>query len=260
VLHNFAGGSEGCWPMQGVVVDKFGTLFGTTNECGSSGNGTIFRIDPATRNFTVLHSFAGGTSDGAFPQYGRLTMDRSGNLYGVTSEGGLSGCHGYSCGVLYELSKNGTFTVLHSFAGYPSDGCNPYGSVVQDQAGNFYGTTYYCGSRYKGTIWRVSRKGKETILHNFAGRLSDGCNPYSGVTLDSEGNLYGVSPECGAYHSGALYELSAKGKLTLLHSFDGSDGAYPFGEVLRTNKGTLFGTTGLGGSYGHGTVWSYAPY
>jgi len=156
--------------------------------------------------------------------------------------------------------------VLHSFPGHgTSDGCEPYGSVVQDTAGNHYGTTLYCGLYGGGTIWKVSVKGKETILHNFAGGKSDGCRPYAGVTRDSKGNLYGVANACDANNYGALYKLSASGKLTLLHSFDNTDGAGPVGEVRRTAKGTLFGTTSYGaggGNYcqdGCGTVWSYVP-
>jgi len=103
--------------------------------------------------------------------------------------------------------------VLHSFAGGTSDGCAPNGSVVQDKAGNFYGTTSYCGSGNYGTIWKVSNKGKETILHNFAGGSSDGCNPGAGVTRDSKSNLYGVTYGCGANGYGALYELSTSGTL-----------------------------------------------
>jgi uncharacterized repeat protein (TIGR03803 family) len=179
-------------------------------------------------------------------------MDSSGNLYGVTSAGGAS-----NNGVLYKLGKNGTFTVLHSFAGGTTDGCGPGGTVVRDTAGNLYGTSG-CGGNNYGTIWKVNKKGKETILHNFAGGTLDGCGPPAGVTRDAKGNLYGVTYGCGAHGFGALYELSASGKLTLLHSFDGSDGDGPVGEVLRTTQGTLFGTT-QGGGNGYGTVWSFVP-
>jgi uncharacterized repeat protein (TIGR03803 family) len=131
--------------------------------------------------------------------------------------------------------------------------------VVRDNAGNLYGTTNGCGSTGNGTIWKVSEKGKETILHNFAGGSSDGCYPYGGVARDTKGNLYGVTYACGANGYGALYKLSTSGRLTLLHSFDYSDGILPIGEVLRNGKGTLYGTTYMGGTYGYGTVWSYVP-
>jgi len=255
VLHSFAGGpSDGCHPDQGLVMDNAGNLYGTTWTCGPSYDGTIFKIDNAG-NYTVLHNFIG--SDGCCPAAGHLTMDNSGNLYGVTTGGNTSN------GTLYKLTKNGRLTVLHSFGGGAKDGCHPGGTVVQDKAGNLYGTTYGCGSMNYGTIWRVSKTGKETILHNFAGGTSDGCYAGIGVAMDSKGNLYGVADRCGASNYGVLYELCAKGKFTVLHSFGGDDGIIPYGEVLRTAKGTLFGTTYLGphndSTWGYGTVWSYVP-
>jgi len=253
VLYSFYSGSDGCYPRQGLVVDESGNLLGTTSECGISdyaGNGTIFKIDSAG-NFTVLHSFVG--SDGAYPYFGHLTMDKNGVLYGVTPMGGA-----YDAGVLYKLTTDGRLSVLHSFGG-TSDGCYPWGTVAMDKAGNLYGTTHSCGSNGYGTIWKVSKKGKETILHSFAGSPSDGCYPFASVARDSKGNLYGVTSGCGANNWGALYELSASGTLTLLHSFSGTGGEYPYGEVLLTAKRELFGTATSGGADGYGTVWSYVP-
>ena len=253
VLYNFYRGPVGCLPAQGLIVDKSGNLFGTTSECGISdysGFGTIFKMDSAG-NFTVLYSFTG--SDGAYPYFGHLIMDKNGDLYGVTPMGGA-----YDAGVLYKLTTEGQLTALHSFGG-TSDGCYPWGTVAMDQAGNLYGTTHSCGANGYGTIWKVSKKGKETILHSFAGYPWDGCYPFASVARDSKGNLYGVTSGCGANNWGALYELSASGTLTLLHSFSGTDGEYPYGEVLLTAKGELFGTATSGGAYGYGTVWSYVP-
>lgn len=193
-----------------------------------------------------------------------LILDTAGNLYGVASGGGSNGQ-----GVVYKLNiRSGSFAVLHSFGG-GTDGCWPYGSVTRDKAGNLYGITWACGasSNYYGTIWKVSTTGQETILHNFSYTFSDGCYPYAGVTLDSKGNLYGVTSGCGANNWGALYKLSATGRFVLLHSFDYWMGADPIGEVLRTTTDTLFGTSFEGGAnagtcgqqYGCGTVWSYVP-
>jgi uncharacterized repeat protein (TIGR03803 family) len=253
LLYSFTGGSDGCYPYQGLIVDTSGTVFGTAELCGV-GYGTIFKVNRAGK-FTLLHSFDWGNGDPAYPAFGHLVVGESGNLYGVAYAYGGS----YECGALYQLSTSGTLTELHDFGGYQADGCNPYGSVVQDKAGNFYGTTRGYGAYFYGTVWKLTKAGQETILHNFVGGKSDGCDPYGGVALDSKGNLYGVAEACGAYGNGALYKLSAKGKLTILHSFDWSEGAYPYGEVGRTVNGTLFGTTALGGTYGAGTVWSYVP-
>lgn len=253
VLYTFSGGLDGCYPEQGLVIGTSG-VFGTTNGCGSSGNGTVFEIDGEGK-FTVLHTFGGSPSDGAHPAFGHLTIDKQGNLYGVTDNGGV-----LNQGALYKLNPaSRVFTLLHSFQG-GSDGCVPYGSVAQDGAGNLYGTTFGFDCNSQGTIWKANAAtGEEAVLHNFAGGTSDGCNPYAGVTLDPKGRLYGVTEMCGASGDGTLYELSAGGKLTLLHSFDGTDGSIPYGEVLLGVGGTLFGTTNQGGAHGGGTVWSCVP-
>ena len=260
LLHSFAGGtSDGCTPKQGLVMDEKGNLYGTTEACGAFNLGTVFKLTAKGKE-TLLHSFAGGASDGDSPAGGRLLMDKAGNLYGVTVFGTGTGCHDFGgCGMVYKLSTNGKLTVLHSFPGGSSDGCFPVGTVNMDKGGNLYGTTTYCGSSNSGTVWVLSTEGKETILHNFAGGASDGCAPQAGVVMDSKGNLYGSTLQCGADGAGTVWELSKKGAIRLLHSFDGADGQDPIGELLRTASGELFGTTSEGGGGSYGTVWSYVP-
>lgn len=252
VLYSFAGGvADGCTPSEGLVVDKAGNFYGVAGGCGSAGHGVIFKLSPSGQE-TLLHTFTGGTSDGSNPVYGSLLIDGLGNLYGVAQEGGASGQ-----GVVYKLSKGGTFTVLHSFAGGTADGCFPLGSVAADKNGNLYGTTSYCGSSNNGTIWKLSPTGKETVLHSFAGGTTDGELPQAGVILDPKGNLYGAAGG-GANGRGLVYELNTLGKLILLHSFTGSDGEVPYGGLLGVivgGKGALYGTTEAGGA-GYGSVWS----
>jgi uncharacterized repeat protein (TIGR03803 family) len=251
VLYSFAGGTkDGCYPGQGLIMDKVGNFYGTTEQCGASNKGTIFKLTPKGKE-TVLHSFAG--TDGADPSEGNLFMDKEGNLYGVTGNGGSA-----SHGVLYRLTPKKKLTVLYSFAGGTTDGCYPVGTLVVDKVGNFYGTTNGCGTSNYGTIWKMTSKGAESTLHNFAGGTTDGCWPDAGVILDPKGNLYGNTNSCGANGYGMVWELS-NGQLTLLHSFESTDGAYPGGELLRDAKGVLYGITPLGGPYGYGTVWSYVP-
>jgi len=250
VLYSFAGGSDGCGPAQGLLRDKAGNLYGTTQLCGSTNQGTIFKIDRAG-NFSLLHSFAGSPSDGASPISGHLTMDTKGNLYGVTWDGGA-----YQNGALYKLSKKGTLTLLYSFK--PTGGfiCGAAGTVVRDKNGNLYGTTQYCGSNGGSSLWKVSKKGKETIVHDFSS--SDGCWP-AGVTRDSKGNLYGATYACGDNDYGTLWELRAGGTFTVLYRWNSGDG-HPNGDLWVTNKGKLFGTTsGSGCCSNYGTAWSYVP-
>ena len=249
VAYNFTGGTtDGCYPYGGLLQDKAGNLYGTTKNCGTSDQGTVFKLSKAGKE-TVLHSFAGGSSDGAYPLYTSLLMDKTGNLYGITSGGGTAGY-----GVVYKLSKKGTLTVLHSFAGGKADGCYAYGTPAMDKTGNLYGTAEGCGVDGYGIVWKVSKKGPETVLHSFAG--SDGEYPVAGVILDAEGNLYGATTSGGANNEGAVYELNKKGTITLPHSFSGSDGEIPIGGVIQDAKGDLYGTTKEGGGSCYcGTVW-----
>jgi len=201
---------------------------------------------------SVLHSFTG--SDGAYPTYTSLLIDKQGNLYGVTEGGGAS-----DKGVLYVLRPSGKMTVLHSFRGGRKDGCGPVGTPVMDTNGNLFGAAEYCGSSFDGIVWRVSKSGGETVLHNFAGSPKDGANPFAGVILDAKGNLYGDTLTGGTSGYGTLYKLSKTGKLTLLHSFDGIDGAYPIGGLTWGARGSLYGTAVQGGSLGYGTAFETVP-
>jgi uncharacterized repeat protein (TIGR03803 family) len=254
VLYSFQGGlGDGCNPYGGLVRDKDGNLYGTTPSCGKSNNGTVFKV-AKNGHEGLLHSFAGG-KDGADPLYTALLLDTKGNLYGVTAEGGSQ-----NDGVVYKLSASRKLTVLHTFTGGTTDGCFGHGTPVMDKQGNLYGTTSRCGTGSEGTVWKVSPKGKETVLYNFAGGTSDGANPIAGVILDAHGNVYGDTDSGGTSDNGTIYELS-KGKRTLLHSFAGgpSDGGTPYGGVIRDAKGNLYGTTLEGGTEREGTVWKLTP-
>src|ERR1700733_4394396 len=230
VLYSFTGGADGAFPISALVRDRAGNLYGTTTQGGSAGAGVVFKLD-ASGTETVLHNFTGG-KDGVDP-VGGLLRDKAGNLYGrtslgcssngVTEEGGSSGG-----GILYKLSKSGKLTILHSFTGGTTDGCNVLGAPFLDAAGNFYGTTSSCGTNKLGTVWEVSKSGKEKVLHSFAGGTSDGEYPLAGVIVDAEGNVYGTTETGGASNVGTVYRVSKGGKFTLLHSFNGTDGKYAY--------------------------------
>jgi uncharacterized repeat protein (TIGR03803 family) len=254
VLHSFAGGTtDGCFPYAGLLL-KAGNLYGTTQACGASSYGTVFRLSKSGKE-TILHNFAGGTTDGANPLYGSLLMDTKGALYGVAQYGGTS-----NNGVVYKLHPGAALRVLYSFAGGTTDGCNPDGTPAMDTLGNLYGTAVACGFSNMGIVWKVNKSGKEKVLHNFAGGAKDGAQPIAGVILDANGNLYGDTQYgggtgCFGTGCGTVYKVSATRKLTLLRMFAGSEGALPFGSVIRDAKGNLYGTAFLGGSPDWGTVW-----
>ncbi len=254
VLHSFAGGSsDGAHPWGGLIQDDKGNIYGTTSGGGASNWGTVFKLSKDGTE-TVLHTFVGGESDGEFPMYTSLVMDKTGNLYGITEQGGPD-----NLGLVYKLSPSGKFTLLHGFLGGATDGCYPYGTPAMDSKGNLYGTAYKCGSSGEGMVWKVTKKGAETVLHNFAGGSSDGACPYAGVSMDAKGNFYGDTAYGGSSGDGAVYKLNKKGKLTLLHSFAGSDGQLPIATLVRDAKGNFYSTAYEGGSYEYGTVWKMTP-
>ena len=249
VLHSFTGGQDGVTPIGGLLRDKAGNLYGTTSQGGTSNDGVLFKITPRGKEI-ILHTFTGSTKDGKYPSYTSLLSDAQGNLYGVTEEGGAA-----DGGILYKLSTSGKLTILHSFKGGTTDGCNVLGTPFMDAAGNFYGTTSSCGTHMLGTVWKVDQSGKEKVLHSFAGGTADGEYPLAGVIVDADGNIYGNTETGGSDDVGTVYEISKTGKFALLHSFNGTDGKYPYGSFVQNSKGTLFGTTQNGGTIGYGTVW-----
>lgn len=253
LLYSFTGGSDGAAPYGGVIQDNVGNLYGDTQSGGNStGLGVVFKLSK-TGKLTVLHNFSG--PDGANPYLTSLIMDAKGNLYGVTQQGGAS-----NFGVVYRVSKSGKFTLLHSFAGGTGDGCEAMGTPAMDKAGNLYGTTEACGSSSEGTVWKLSKNGSETVLHNFDDSdNNDGAFPYAGVIMDAKGNLYGDT-QVGGIDYGTVYELSPDGAITILHDFVGgsADGANPYGGLIRDAPGNLYGTTQNGGN-NYGTVWKLAP-
>ncbi len=84
-----------------------------------------------------------------------------------------------------------TETILQSF-GYFPQGDDPCGTLIRDAMGNLYGTAYFGGNDNLGTAFVFSSAGGYKLLHSFAGG-ADGANPYAGLTLDPEGNLYGTT-------------------------------------------------------------------
>jgi uncharacterized repeat protein (TIGR03803 family) len=162
----------------------------------------VFRVDQ-NGNEIILRSFF-GKRDGRAP-YGGLIRDKAGNLYGTTNMGGMKSCN---CGTVFKISCAGRERVLYRFTGNNGDGASPYGGVVQDPAGNLYGTTAVGGAHGFGTIFKVDTAGHETVLHSFSGQVNDGGLSYAGLVLDRTGNLYGTTYNGGLYNRGTAFKLT----------------------------------------------------
>jgi uncharacterized repeat protein (TIGR03803 family) len=280
VLQSFWGG-PGMLPEGTLIRDQAGNLYGASYDGGTReggaclhGCGTVFKLDP-TGKVVVLHAFTGGT-DGGNPAAG-LIRDPVGNLYGTTTAGGDRSCPDGGirpgCGVVFKLDTDGKETVLHAFTGQAGDGVLPGGGLVQDEAGNLYGTTELGGDssfpacpfyNLCGTVFRIDPTGKEAILYSFTGE-TDGALPNGTLVLDGEGNLYGETEfggdRSGCYDGfgcGVVFKIDKAGKETVLYTFKSGDGVHPAGGLARDKGGKLYGATqgGVDGSPRYGTIFS----
>ncbi len=242
ILHRFIE-TDGMFPVEALVRDKIGNLYGTTNDGGPYNSGVIFEIRASGKERT-LYDFE--LLGGAFP-WASLVLDKSGNLYGTATEGGE--CGGGGCGVVYKLSKSGSEVVLYSFTG-GSDGYYPDAGVVRDTAGNLYGSTFFGGARGDGVVFKLAPSGKFTLLHTFDG--ADGNGPHAMLYRDATGNLYGTT-----YNgTGNVFKIDKHGTETVLHTFvPSTDGSNPFGGVILGTDGAIYGTARLNGPGNGGTVF-----
>jgi uncharacterized repeat protein (TIGR03803 family) len=197
-FYTFTGGDDGGFPEAGLVIDSEGNLYGTTAVGGVGFSGTVFKVD-ASGVESVLYAFSGG-ADGGSPAAG-LIRDSAGNLFGTTQYGGV-----YGFGTVFELIPNGTESALYSFKG-GADGSSPeFASLVQDKAGNLFGTTPAGGAQHVGVVFKVDPKGVETVLHTF--NRFDGSWPAGTLAMDSQGNLYGTTFYGGAYGGGVIFKIT----------------------------------------------------
>ena len=259
VLYSFKGYPvDGALPQAGVVRDSVGNLYGAASGGGAYGDGIAFKVDMSGKE-TVLHNFTGGT-DGA-ASIGDLVLDNSGNLYGTTFFGG-----GSEFGTAFRLSKTGKVTLLHTFSGTP-DGQQPHGGVIRDAAGNLYGTTSFGGATDWGTVFKLDKAGKETVLYSFTGGADGGRTRGGSLVRDAAGNLYGITysgggGSCQTFYGagcGVVFRLGKAGKESVLHTFTGADGGQSRAGVFRDGTGNLYGTTSTGGAHGSGVVFKIAP-
>ena len=214
------------------------------------------------QTFKVLHTFRGAPADGEGP-FGGLIRDSAGNLYGTTTSGGRGKCKS-GCGTAFKLDKTGKVIWLHSFGG--KDGREPLAGLFRDNAGSLYGTTveggahcYGSGFPGCGTVFELSKTGKETLLYSFAG-VPDAYFPEALLVGDAARNLYGTTFSGGAFdNAGTVFKVDSRGHETVLYSFcslsNCADGNSPYPGVIRDAAGNLYGVTSGGGNYGAGAVF-----
>lgn len=222
----------------------------------------VFVPPTQAQTLTTLYSFAGNPGDGFNPHAG-VTLDTQGNLYGTTADQPhlYGGCPQGDCGIAFKLTPGGQEIILHHF--FSGNNAFPMGGVILDAKGNLYGTTHGTGKRgngrHEGSVFVLKKRLKGKVLHTFH-YYPDGAYPVAGLTMDSEGNLYGTTQAGGIHSWGTVFELTASGTETVLYSFtSGADGANPDAGVILDAQGNLYGTTNVGGNSWAGVAYELAP-
>ena len=173
VLHEFDF-TTGAYPFAMLMQGPDGTLYGTARDGGSTGYGTVFKLNPDGTAFTVLHDFDGTT--GANP-YAGLIQGADGALYGTATQGGSSGS-----GAVFKLNTDGSgFTVLLEFEASMT-GANPSAGMIQGADGLLYGTAACGGNGGAGTVFRLNEDGTDfTVSQSFC----DGLHPSYSAQVQS---------------------------------------------------------------------------
>jgi uncharacterized repeat protein (TIGR03803 family) len=286
VLYSFcvqANCADGTTPVAGLIIDKAGHLYGTTNGGGAGNGGAVFELTPNAAKTkwkeTVLHSFCSQAdcADGASPVAG-LIMDAKGRLYGTASYGARD-----NAGAVFELTPNAaktkwTETLLYSFGSAANDGATPLAGLIMDASGRLYSTTYQGGTNKNGTVFELTpnaakTKWTERILYSFCvhSGCTDGSSPFAGLIMDGSGKLYGTTKNGGTTAGGGggtVFELSpnaagTKWTETVLHRFCAqsacADGANPVAGLIMDASGHHFYGTNPSGAHDAGTVFELAP-
>jgi uncharacterized repeat protein (TIGR03803 family) len=270
-LHRFVG-TDGSFPMAGLVQVTDGNFYGTTLRGGTTGDGTVFQITPQG-TLTTLYNFCPQDpvcTDGSVPATG-LVQATNGNLYGTTTYG-----HGHNAaGTVFKITLAGVLTTLHTFD--LTDGAYPEGALIQANDGNLYGTTYEGGSNRAcglsfgcGTVFRITPGGVLTTLYSFCAQTNcaDGAGPQAALVQATDGNFYGTTFYGGANDTcdlgcGTILRITPAGVLTTLYSFCAQtnclDGSAPEAGLVQATDGNFYGTTVSGGNMDAGTIFQITP-
>jgi uncharacterized repeat protein (TIGR03803 family) len=250
-VYSFANGNDDSVPVYPVFQGQDGNMYGVSVGQYNGQYGSFLKVTP--KGMLTPHPF--NYTDGATPNLPAQGTDL--NFYGTAQYGGDATC---KCGVVYKATAAGKITVLHKFTGYPNDGYRPYGVLVQGYDGNFYGITYQGGTSNEGTVFKISPSGTYTVLHSFlySAPSYDGAKPVGGLTLGTDGNLYGNTSAGGTKNAGTIYKITPAGVETKLYDFCGvncANGYYPNTPMVLHTGGKLYGNTS-GNSLGGAVYYS----
>jgi hypothetical protein len=261
-------GTNGALPQQsGVILDSMGDLFGTTSSGAVSVGGSVYEIQNTSTGYAATSSTlaslgASPVVDGvidASPMGGLIT-DKTGNLFGATYSGGVTGG-----GSIFEIAKVGSTYASSPISLASVDGFIA-NTITMDASGNLFGVSSGYGSLFNGSIFEIVKTasgyaGTPTVLTDFSGGATTGYGAVGGLLIDSAGNLFGATSYGGTGGGGTIFEIAktASGYAsmpTALVDFSGV-GSSPNGYLIADSAGDLFGTAN-GGAGGQGWVFEIA--
>ena len=237
VLHNFG---EDTSNVTGNIAQSRGGAMLTTSF------NTAFRIWTGG-SLEVLHQFLNNSE-----LAGGLILAGDGKFYSTTEQGGQ-----VNWGTVFKMSQDGSVTTLHEFTG-GSDGAGPVAAPIQSVEGDFYGTTSLGGglNRY-GTVYRITKYGKFTLLHTFS--PSDGESPQGQLVQGTNYYFYGTAENGGKYGYGTIFRISRSGDFKVLVNFNGTTGSFPNARLIQANDGNFYGVVPMGGSSNGGVLFRMKP-
>lgn len=184
-----------------------------------------------------------------------LVQGTDGDFYATTNGGGSGNCGSAGCGVIFKVTSQGQVAVLHEFDSSQNDGFQPVAPLIEANDGVFYGTVPYGAPGANGAAFTITAAGKFALLHVFRGQ-TDGRYPYAALVQATDGNYYGTTCLGGSDNKGVIFRISAEGKFSVIHEFDGADGDQPQVALVQHTNGKLYGDTFEGGSMNHGVFYS----
>ncbi len=247
--YSFTFNNDGNTAQTPLLAASDGALYGTTLSGGTFNNGTIYRFTEAD-GFETLHHF-NGTSGGANSQSGLIEIS-PGEMVGAASTGGQNGV-----GILYQYSLTTGFSVLHNFAA-STEGANPIGQMYFDIGTNtLYGNCLNGGAQGLGTLFQFTISASIVSLHHFSSAAA-GSNPRGGLTLGSDGKLYGTCQFGGANGQGNIFRFDiGSNVIEVVYNLNNatSDGRFPAGRLIESSPGIFLGTCSAGATLNAGSIF-----
>ncbi len=262
---------DGLSPASELVLASDGNLYGTTQQGGSNGAGSIFTLT-LDGTLSDIYAFPAATNNAGQANYdlgpNDLVEGIDQNFYGTTRRGGSN-----FTGTIFVISPAGLLTNLHTFgllitnssgSATSADGAEPVGALVQGSDANFYGTTQYGGSNGTGTIFRITPAGEFTSLYSF-GPYAAGLANTNGVVpnalmLASDGAFYGTTQKGGVGNTGTFFKFTMGGGFAQLFSFNGEPtNAHPItpnSTLVQGSNGYFYGTSASGGLMAGGAIFA----